>query len=171
MHSKSRSSCLDPRHANQSGAPVWRPVWYEFPDQDAFYATETEGLLGPALLSRPVLEQGAASVRVDLPAGVPWFDYWTGRVVDGGASFDLPVTMDSVPLYLRGGSIVPRRDRARRSTQQMHGDPVTLVVSLDGQGRAEGDLYMDDGRSFAFMVSDWWIGAVSLVLPLTPAAS
>lgn len=60
------------------------------------------------------------------------------------------VTMETIPVFLRGGSIVPRKERARRSTVQMVDDPFTLWVVLDSDGTASGDLYLDDGRSFAF---------------------
>ena len=60
------------------------------------------------------------------------------------------VTMETIPVFLRGGSIVPRKERARRSTAQMVDDPFTLWVVLDSDGAASGDLYLDDGRSFAF---------------------
>ncbi len=40
--------------------------------------------------------------------------------------------------------------RARRSTSSMVHDPLTLVVALDSVGSAAGELYVDDGRSFAF---------------------
>jgi hypothetical protein len=50
----------------------------------------------------------------------------TGEIVRSG-TFEVPVTLDTVPVYLRGGHIVPRRERARRSTAAMHGDPLTLV--------------------------------------------
>lgn len=60
------------------------------------------------------------------------------------------VTMETIPVFLRGGSIVPRKERARRSTVQMVDDPFTLWVVLDSDGTASGDLYLDDGHSFAF---------------------
>lgn len=63
----------------------------------------------------------------------------------------MPVTMDRIPIYLRGGYITVRRDRARRSTAAMASDPLTLVVVLDADGHASGDVYLDDGRSYAFM--------------------
>jgi mannosyl-oligosaccharide alpha-1,3-glucosidase len=53
-------------------------------------------------------------------------------------------------LY-RGGHIVARRERARRSTRAQRRDPFTLVVALDEKGAAKGRLYVDDGSSFAFM--------------------
>ena len=41
---------------------------------------------------------------------------------------EVPVTMEEIPTYLRGGHITPRRERARRSTAAMHTDPITLVI-------------------------------------------
>ena len=49
------------------------------------------------------------------------------------------VDMDSIPIFLRGGSIVPRQERARRSSLQMHGDPFTLIVALNDSAAASGD--------------------------------
>ena len=51
-----------------------------------------------------------------------------GEVAHGaGTTVEVPVTLDTVPVYLRGGHIIARRERARRSTAAMHGDPLTLV--------------------------------------------
>ena len=60
------------------------------------------------------------------------------------------VTRDSIPRYLRGGRTLPLRERARRSTAAAARDPLTLVVALDSRGQAQGELYLDDGRSYAF---------------------
>ena len=58
--------------------------------------------------------------------------------------------MDSIPRYLRGGRALPLRERARRSTAAAVRDPLTLLVALDPRGQAQGELYLDDGRSYAF---------------------
>ena len=60
------------------------------------------------------------------------------------------VNMEGIPVYLRGGSMIPRKERARRSTAQMTADPFTLWIALDDSGSAQGDLYVDDGHSFAY---------------------
>lgn len=60
------------------------------------------------------------------------------------------VTLDAIPVYYRGGSILPLRERPRRSTATQLADPYTLVLALDDKGEATGSLYVDDGRSFAF---------------------
>jgi len=57
---------------------------------------------------------------------------------------------EKVPVFQRGGSIVPKRERIRRSAALMHDDPITLVVAPDRQGMARGTLYLDDGKSFDY---------------------
>lgn len=63
-------------------------------------------------------------------------------------SFDLIINYDLV--YQRGGSIIARKMRIRRSSTQMELDPVSLFVALDGQSKAQGDLYIDDGKTFDY---------------------
>lgn len=52
----------------------------------------------------------------------------------------IAVDMESIPVFLRGGSILPRRERARRSSLQMQGDPFTLIVALNDSAAASGDI-------------------------------
>jgi alpha-glucosidase (family GH31 glycosyl hydrolase) len=49
-----------------------------------------------------------------------------GQVTECGLK-EVPVTMEDIPVFQRGGHIVPRRQRPRRSTAAMHNDPITLV--------------------------------------------
>ncbi len=60
------------------------------------------------------------------------------------------VDMEGIPTFLRGGSIVPTRQRARRSSAAQTRDPFTLLVALDAGGHAHGQLYLDDGHSMAY---------------------
>ena len=106
-------------------------------------------MLGPAILVHPVLQQGAASVTVYLPQGV-WYDMDTNVKHVGPTTFEYPVSMADTPTFIRGGHVVVRRDRARRSTVAMAADPFTIVVAPDAAGHAVGELYLDDGKSFGF---------------------
>ena len=63
----------------------------------------------------------------------------------------MPAPLDTLPIFQRGGTIIPRRDLIRRSAVLMWRDPVTLVVAVDETGeRASGTLYLDDGDSYSF---------------------
>ncbi|KAK9865466.1 hypothetical protein WJX84_003473 [Apatococcus fuscideae] len=89
------------------------------------------------------------------------YDYHTGAAMKASTAGGLlrsketpkntiAVDMESIPVFLRGGSILPRRERARRSSLQMQGDPFTLIVALNDSAAASGALYLDDGHSFAY---------------------
>ena len=53
-------------------------------------------------------------------------------------------------MFQRGGTIIPIRERIRRSSALMHQDPITLIVAPDKDGYASGTLYLDDGKSFDY---------------------
>jgi alpha 1,3-glucosidase len=61
----------------------------------------------------------------------------------------VPAELDQLPLLVRGGSIVPTRDRPRRASSLMHRDPFTLRVALDESLTAHGEIYLDDGVTYA----------------------
>lgn len=141
-------------HANTTGAPVMRPLWYEFPEEVDVAAEDKLFMLGKSLLVAPVLGQGEESVEVILPGKGLWYDGIDGTALDSSKAqhrvFTAPAPLDVIRTYLRGGSVLSLKERARRSSAAMADDPLTLIIALDASGAAAGDLYLDDGRSYAF---------------------
>ena len=141
------------REAATAGVPVMRPLWYEFPTQPDFFATEDAFMLGDALLVYPVMDRGATVLDVALPMGdgTLWYDYRTGEVFSDPAksTFQVNTTMDYIPMYIKGGTIFARKETVRRSSHAMAQDPYTLTVAPDAAGKAKGKLYVDDGASYA----------------------
>jgi alpha 1,3-glucosidase len=135
--------------AHREGAPVTRALWYEFPADHHTLDKEDAVMLGPAVLVHPVLHAGATQVTVYLPEGI-WYDMDTNAVHRGPKTFDYPVTMADTPTFVRGGYIIVRRDRSRRSTAAMAADPFTVIVAPDEAGNAVGEVYLDDGKSFQY---------------------
>ncbi len=131
--------------ASATGVPVMRPMWMEFPADASFFAEEDQFMLGSALLVRPVTQAGATSVPVRFPASSRWYRFDATLAVPSTAVEQEAPLERGVPVWLRGGSIVPRMERVRRSTHQQLHDPVTLVVGLDAAGEAAGEMYWDDG--------------------------
>jgi alpha 1,3-glucosidase len=74
-----------------------------------------------------IFMQGQKSVSVYLPGKELWYDLRNGSPYKGSMSHKLQVLEDSIPSFQRGGTIVPRKDRFRRSSTQMVNDPYTLV--------------------------------------------
>ncbi|KAJ3123851.1 hypothetical protein HK098_001596 [Nowakowskiella sp. JEL0407] len=138
--------------AHRTGTPVMRPMSMEFPSLEAYYGVDDQFMLGESLLIKPVVEAGVSSVTVKLPKSQLWYDYNTYKLVKPQSNDDLKVDtpLQKIPVFLRGGSILPRRERMRRSSSLMLHDPITLIVALDANGSAKGSLYLDDGKSYDF---------------------
>ncbi|XP_035265569.1 neutral alpha-glucosidase AB isoform X1 [Anguilla anguilla] len=137
-------------HAYRTGNPVMRPLWVEYPEDVATFAIDDEFLLGRDLLVHPVTEEGARGVTAYLPGSEVWYDVHTFQKHNGGQNLYIPVTMSSIPVFQRGGSIIPRKNRPRRSSSCMESDPYTFYVALGSQKTAEGELYIDDGHTFNY---------------------
>ena len=94
------------REAHTEGLPIMRPLAFEFPSEAWALGVDDYFMLGPSLLVAPVMDAGATQRALRLPAPGPWFSATTGEAAAPG-EHTLDVTLDSVPAYLRGGSIIP----------------------------------------------------------------
>ncbi|XP_062094176.1 probable glucan 1,3-alpha-glucosidase isoform X2 [Humulus lupulus] len=138
------------REANTSGIPVARPLWMEFPSEEATFSNDEAFMVGNSLLVQGIYTERAKYASVYLPGKESWYDLKTGAVYKGGVTHKLDVSEESVPAFQKAGTIIPRKDRFRRSSTQMINDPYTLVIALNSSQKAEGELYIDDGKSFSF---------------------
>jgi mannosyl-oligosaccharide alpha-1,3-glucosidase len=140
----------------RSGLPIIRPLLAEYPLDKEVFGIDNEFLLGDKLLVRPVMVRGAQKVDVYFPSrngekqGDLWYDIDDYRKIDRVGVESVPVNSYKTPVYQRGGTIVARKMRIRRSAVLMHEDPFTLVVALDANKHAKGTLYIDDEKSFAY---------------------
>ncbi len=132
----------------QACEPIIRPIFHDFPDDPRCLEETNNFLLGHALLVAPVVEPGASTREVYLPAGTRWFDFWTGEAFDGGQTVTRPAPYDRPPLFAREGSIIPLnvaeqhfRERADRRAFQIF--PQRSGVSLR-------EIFEDDGETQAY---------------------
>jgi alpha-D-xyloside xylohydrolase len=95
------------RTAASTGLAPMRALFLEFPDDPRAWEVADQFLLGPDLLVAPVLEAGATSREVYLPAGAEWTCAWTGQTFTGGAVQPCPAPLERVPLFLRDGARLP----------------------------------------------------------------
>uniref|UniRef100_A0A2K6E810 Neutral alpha-glucosidase AB n=1 Tax=Macaca nemestrina TaxID=9545 RepID=A0A2K6E810_MACNE len=129
--------------AHREGIPVMRPLWVQYPQDVTTFSIDDQYLLGDALLVHPVSDSGAHGVQVYLP-GQGESKTCCGAQGWTRGNFIL------IPVFQRGGTIVPRWMRVRRSSECMKDDPITLFVALSPQGTAEGELFLDDGHTFNY---------------------
>ncbi|XP_048585965.1 neutral alpha-glucosidase AB isoform X2 [Nematostella vectensis] len=138
-------------HASQDGTPIIRPLWVEYPEDKSTFKMEDEFLVGDQLLVKPVTEPGQVTSDVYLPGKEQyWYHLDDHKIYRGGNNVKVASPLDKIPLFQRGGSIIPRKNRIRRSSSLSHDDPYTLTLALDPKGEAEGDLYIDDFHSFDY---------------------
>ncbi|KAF0981678.1 hypothetical protein FDP41_012335 [Naegleria fowleri] len=140
-----------------SGLPYVRPLFMEYPNDVTTHSIDDAFLVGSDLLVKPVVTKATSDVAVYLPKGL-WYDYETGEKFDAGRGKLISVSTSlekSIPVFQRGGSIIPTQQRLRRSSQQMANDPFTLKIALNRKGEALGTLYLDDGSSFKYKTGDY----------------
>jgi alpha-glucosidase len=136
--------------ASRSGAPVQRPLVFEFQDDPLAAAVDDEFMLGDALLVAPVLEEGETSRLVYLPAGT-WLEWHGGRVHEGGRVFEVHAPLGRTPIFVRGGSAVPLWPSAPATTLGYAPECVELCVVLPRADELRASvLYEDDGISNAY---------------------
>ena len=141
---------------HKTGIPLIRSLGLSFPDDPAAWATADAYLFGPSLLVAPVFEQGATERKVYLPAG-GWYDFWTAKRTEGGTTVTVPTSLETMPLFVRAGSIVPTGP-VKQYVTELSGEPVRLTVYPGADGRFQ--LYDDDGLSFTY--ENGAFGAVDL---------
>ncbi|HVB62996.1 MAG TPA: TIM-barrel domain-containing protein, partial [Ktedonobacteraceae bacterium] len=136
------------REASRSGAPIVRPLYYHYPQDEQARDVEDELLVGDTLLSAPIYMPGVTSRRVYLPQGV-WFDYWSGEEYPGAGWSDLPAPLERWPLLVRGDSILPSGP-LMQYTSERPTDPLTFTCYMATDALANYTLYEDDGASQAY---------------------
>ncbi len=121
--------------AARHGWPLMRPVALEYPGDRAAWAVEHQYLLGSDLLVVPVLDDGPGPVGVAcyLPPG-EWVDWWSGQARTGPAWVEVEAPLERLPLFARGGSVVPMGPPMQCTDQVAPGEPWTLHV-FPGPGR------------------------------------
>ncbi len=105
-----------------------------------------EYMFGPAFLVAPVTEQGATSREVYLPSGADWYNYWTNEKVKGGQTITVSAPIDTIPLFVRAGSIVPLGSPIENTHQQQ----AIAKVQVYPGANAEFTLFTDDGTTYAY---------------------
>lgn len=134
------------REACDTGVPPMRALWLHYPNDPQAMKISDEYLWGRDLLIAPVVEKGATSRHLYLPAS-KWFDWWTGKEFSGPAWIDQPVDLATMPIYVRAGAIIPL-DPVRQYTAEKVTAPTTLTIYPGADGFST--LYDDDGSTLDY---------------------
>jgi alpha-D-xyloside xylohydrolase len=131
---------------HQTGAPFMRGLFLDFPSDPNVAGVGDEYMFGPALLVAPVTDQGATERSVYLPAGCDWFNFWTNERVHGGQRIVVPTPIDTIPVFVRAGSILPLGASIESTNEKQAIEKIRIYPGAD----AHFVLYSDDGTTYAY---------------------
>jgi alpha-glucosidase/alpha-D-xyloside xylohydrolase len=134
------------RECTISGLPIIRALWLHFADDPKAVACGDEYLWGKNLLVAPVIEKGATSRLLYLPRG-DWHDFWNGARIEGSREITRPVDLETIPLFVRAGSILPLGPVKQFTSEKVTGP---LAVFIYPGADASFLLYEDDGITFNY---------------------
>jgi alpha-glucosidase len=134
--------------SHRTGMPMFRPLLLNFQDDENTLAIDDEFMIADGLLAAPVLHPNLTARNVYLPSGV-WYDYWTGARHDGGRMIRVEAPLETVPLFVRGGTILPLGPEMNYVGEKPAG-PLLFEIYPDARGQASTSLYEDDGLTEAY---------------------
>ena len=130
-----------------SGNPVVKGLWMEFPADQTALTVDEQFLWGSSFMISPAIYQGQTNVTVYFPEGL-WYDYFSRTRVPFASqslgTLDCPI--DCIPLHLRGGSVLAAQ-KAEVTTKASRRNNFELIVVLDENESARGELFWDDGET------------------------
>ncbi|KAL6057391.1 Alpha-xylosidase 1 [Balamuthia mandrillaris] len=134
--------------ASVKGSPVVRALFFDFANDSNTFAIDDQFMVGHALLVCPVVKQGALERDCYFPPDALWYDFFSNAPLSNkkGGYVHLDAPLDVIPVFQRGGTIMPMQHPALTTTE-LRQNPFYLRVALDANQSATGSLYYDDGDS------------------------
>jgi alpha-glucosidase (family GH31 glycosyl hydrolase) len=129
--------------AHRDGLPTMRPLVLNYPDDPNVWELGSQYLWGDDLLVAPVTRRGATHWAVYLPEG-EWHDFWTQERYSGPRGVTVEAPLAHVPLFVRGGAIIPLGPVMQYAGEQKLTE-ITLLTYANGS--SSFTLYEDDGET------------------------
>ncbi|HEV2453669.1 MAG TPA: TIM-barrel domain-containing protein [Verrucomicrobiae bacterium] len=140
------------------GYTMMRPLVMDFQLDSNVFNIPDQYMFGPSLMACPVTLAGATNRNVYLPAGTIWYDFWTGQTNAGGQTISANATIDTMPIQVPAGSIIPYGPPIQYATEDH--DPIELRVYPGANGSFtlyddEGDNYNYESGTYATIPLSW----------------
>ncbi|MCK8524347.1 DUF4968 domain-containing protein [Aquimarina sp. D1M17] len=131
---------------SQTGMPLMRPLFFEDKENKNYYEISHTYLWGDNFLVSPVVKPGITSKSIPFPKG-NWYDFFSDTKYEGGATLDVPIVEDHIPVFVRGGSFIPMINTIQ-TTEEYTTKNVDLHYYYDAAvTNSSGRLYDDNGKS------------------------
>ena len=134
-------------HYTQTAEPLILPLWYDYPSNEEYHDIRFQVLLDHRLMICPVVYEGKREVDVIKPEG-RWFDFHSGKELL--KSETISADLSEIPVFIKGGTIIPYFTEVKTNVKDQFSQNIQLVVALDDNEYAKGDLYLDDGETLNY---------------------
>jgi alpha-D-xyloside xylohydrolase len=131
----------------KNGSTMMRPLVMDFNGDTIALNQQFEYMFGKALLVAPVTEPNVNEWNVYLPESIAWYDFWTGKRLDGGRTITTDAPLNKIPLFVKAGSIIPMGKFIQYAGQKST-DTLELRIYQGTNGRF--DLYEDQGDNYNY---------------------
>lgn len=139
--------------AETPGEPVMKPLFFDWPADERLKELNDEYLFGSGLLVAPVTSADTLWRHVYLPEG-NWYDFWNDSLYRGASDQLVAASIGKIPLFVRGGSIIPH-EAPRMHTAAQRSSVLSLDVYPDENGRAVGELYCDAEEGWGYRQGEY----------------
>jgi alpha-D-xyloside xylohydrolase len=126
---------------------IMRPLIMDFNGDHEIYNISDQYMFGPSLMVAPVYKYKARSREVYLPVSCGWYDFYTGKYLNGGQRLNADAPYEKLPLFVREGTILPLGPEIQY-TGEKKADPLTLLI-YTGKS-CEFNLYEDEGTNYNY---------------------
>ncbi len=128
------------------GTPLMRPLFYLNGDT-SLINNDSDYLWGDCFLVSPVTEKGAKLRSVTLPKGHNWFHFFNEHMYTGGQKVDIPITINEIPVFVKGGSFIPMV-KPYNNMEEYNTQKLILYYYYDAEIlKSQGYMYDDDGKT------------------------
>ena len=118
---------------NRQDYTMMRGLVMDFPHDKNVLEIDNQFMFGPSILVNPVTDAGATQRQVYLPKGNKWFDFWTGKIYIGGEIIFAPAPLNSLPLFVKAGAIIPFGPDLQYAMEKK-ADPLEIRVYTGANG-------------------------------------
>lgn len=145
---------------SREGSTLMRPLLFDFADDAEALKHETEYMFGRSILVNPVLAPSVTTYKTYLPKhAAGWYDFHTGKHYEGGQTVETDVTLANIPVFVKGGSILPLGP-VKQYAMQESDEPIELRVYPGADAvytlyEDEGDNYNCENGAFATTKFTW----------------
>ena len=153
---------------SNEGYTIMRSLAFDFREDEGIKNIPDQYMFGPSIMVNPVTERMYSlpnskglkkSRKVYLPKSANWYDFWTGKLITGGQTIDAAAPIETLPLYIKAGSIVPMGPYLQYATEKA-ADPIELRIYTGANAdfvlyEDENDTYNYEQGKFATIAMNW----------------